>query len=110
MNQQLKDNIINYFKHNGIEFTNERKTLCDELCQLKEFRSDWVKEMAKKHRISLQTVYTFKNHMIDAKILKPPTDFSFNRNQNEIEKALQNEPLVRHWPDSVKGRIEKSYI
>jgi hypothetical protein len=109
MNQQLKQNIINYFKHNSIEFTYERKILCDEISNLKEFRSSWVKEMAEKHNISLQTVYTFKNHMIDAKILKPPTDFSFNQNQKEIDKVIQSEPLVRDCHENVKRRIEYSY-
>lgn len=109
MNHQTKQNIINYFKHNSIEFTHERKILCDELSSLKEFRSDWVKEVAKKYNISLQTLYTFKNHMIDAKILKPPTDFTFNQNQVEIEKVLQSEPLIRDCHENVRKRIEHSY-
>lgn len=109
MNLKMKQNIFNYFKHNLIEFTKERKILCDELCELKEFRSNWVAEMAKKHHISLATVYTFKNHMIDAKILKPPTDFTFNKDQKEIDEILKAEPLVRDCHSVVKRRIESSY-
>ncbi|WP_445453097.1 hypothetical protein [Flavobacterium sp. 25HG05S-40] len=76
-----------------MRLTFERKLLIDELCKLKEFKSTWVEEMSKQHRIALATVYHFKNLMIDAKILKPPTDFTFNTNQEEINAALEREPF-----------------
>lgn len=104
-----KQNIINYFKHNNIEFTYERKLLCDEFCQLKEFRSNWVKEMVQKYKLAQQTVYTFKNHMIAAKILKPPTDFTINKNQKEIEEAISLNPIEKDIHHSVLIRIENSY-
>jgi hypothetical protein len=47
--------------------------------------------------------------MIDAKILKPPTDFTFNQNQKEIDEILKAEPLIRDCHSVVKKRIESSY-
>lgn len=102
MDNLKRENIIKYFKYNSIEFTHERKILCDEFCSLKEFKTSWIKDMSKKHKISLITIYTFKNHMIDAKILKPPSDFYFNTNQEEIESVLKSEPLIKDVPFQLK--------
>jgi|GEM_PF-6509874 len=108
LNEIMKNNIVNYFKHNNMRLTFERNILTEEFCKLKQFKSTWVDEMAKKHRIALATVYHFKNLMIDAKILKPPTDFTFNTNQDEIDNALEREPL-KYFQDLAKNRLEKSY-
>lgn len=110
--QHHKSQIEAYLKHNQYELTYERKILISILESMTDFNMSEFRALAGRHCIATQTIYAFKDLLIDAKIILPEvkTPARFNDNKQEIDKVLEAAPKKSIQNEYILSKVLKSYL